>query len=199
MPFRIRYLPTVALLLLFAGQHPAGNKSEPFPYRLVIQIGRGKLAASSAVRENLRRELTTAVEQAGCFRSVHSTAPDPPQADDLLLRLTVVDYEEETEFRFSIAQSNAPDLDRDRLTTVDVRADLAVEVLTLPEGLPVRSRRFVQRNSWTPQVGEDPREAVRRTMVAAVVRTTRLFVCKGALKKWAKQLERARASAAAPR
>ena len=199
MPFRIRYLPPLALLLLFTGQPPAGNKAEPFPYRLVIEIGRGVLAGSSAVREDLGRELTTAVEKAGCFRSVHSTAPDPPQADDLLLRLTVLDYEEETEFRFSIAQSNAPDLDRDRLTTVDIRANLAVEVLTLREGLRVRSRRFAQHNSWTPGLGEDPREQARKMMVAAVVRATRSLVCKGTPKKWAKQLENARANAATPR
>ena len=199
MPFRIRYLPPVALLLLFAGQHLAGNKSEPLPYRLVIEIGQGQLAGSSAVREHLGRELTTAVEQAGCFRSVHGTAPDPPQADDLLLRLTVVDYEEETDFGFSIAGSNVPGLERDRLTTVNVRADLAAEVLTLRGGLPVRSRRFAQHNSWTPRLGEDPREQARQMMVAAVVRATRSFVCKGSSNKWAKQLESARASAATPR
>ncbi len=193
MPFRIRYLPPFALLLLFTGQPPAGNKSEPFPYRLVIEIGRGVLAGSSAVREDLGRELTTAVEKAGCFRSVHSTAPDPPQADDLLLRLTVLDYEEETEFRFSIAQSNAPDLDRDRLTTVDIRADLAVEVLTLTEGLPVRSRRFASHNSWTPRLGEDPREEARERLIADVVRSARAFACKGNSNKWAKQLESVRA------
>ncbi len=195
MSFRIRYLPTVALILLFAGQHASGRKSEPLPYRLVIEIGEGKLAASAAVREYLGRELTAAVEQAGCFRSVHRTAPDPPQADDLLLRLTVVDFEDKTEYRFSIAQSMEPDLDRAGLTTVDIRADLTVEVLTLKEGRLVRSRRFAQRNSWTPQAGEDPREKARELMVTAVVRTTRLFVCKGTPNKWAKQLE----SAAPPR
>ena len=151
------------------------------------------------MREYLGRELIAAVELAGCFRSVHSTAPDPAQADDLLLRLTVVDYEEETEYRFSIAQRNEPNLDRDRLTTAEIRAKLAVEVLTLTEGLPVRSRRFAQRSSWTPRLGEDPREQVRSMMVAAVVRDTRSFVCKGSSSKWAKQLERARASAAARR
>ena len=197
--FRCRYLPPVALLLLFTGQHSAGNKSEPLPYRLVIQIGQGKLAVSSAVREYLSRELATAVAEAGCFRSVHRTAPDPPQADDLLLRLTLVRYKEETEFRFSIAESHEPDFDRDRLTTVTIRADLAVEVLTRAAGLLVRSRRFAQRNSWTPQSGEDPREAARNLVVEGVVRTTRLFVCKGASNKWAKQLERARVSTAAPR
>ena len=137
--------------------------------------------------------------QAGCFRSVHSKVPDPQQADDLLLRLTVVDYGEETDFRFSLAQSNAPDLDRDRLTTVALRAELAAEVFTLREGLSVRSRRFAQRNSWTPHAGEDPREQVRRMMVAGVVRTTRSFVCKGTAKKWAKQLQTARTGAATPR
>ena len=193
---QLRYLPTVALLLLFAGQHPAGNKSEPLPYRLVIEIGRGKLAVSSAVREDLGRELTTAIEEAGCFRSVHRKAPDPPQADDLLLRLTVVNYEEETEYRFSIAQSNAPDLDRDRLTTIELRANLAVELLTLTERLPLRARRFGQHSSWTPRRGEDPREVARELIVAGVVRATRSFVCKGSSSKWAKRLESARANAA---
>jgi len=199
MPLRFRYLSPVVLLLLFAGQHPAGSKSEPLPYRLVIEIGQGKLVVSSAVRDNLSRELATAVEEADCFRAVYRTAPDPPQADDLVLRLTVVDYQEETDFRFSIAESNEPDLDRDQLTTVDVRADVAVEVLTRAEGLLVRSRRFRQRNSWTPQVGGDPREESRRMLVEGVVQTTRLFVCKGSSSKWAKQLEQARAGAATPR
>jgi len=192
MPFRIRYLPTIALLLLFAGPNPAAKKSEPFPYRLVIEIGQGKLVASSTVREYLHRELTAAVERAGCFRSVHDTAPDPPRADDLVLRLTVVDFEDQTNHQFSIAQTvDEQGLDRERLTTVSLRAELAVEVLTLTEGRLVRSRRFAQRNSWTPQAGEDPREMAREMMVAAVVRTTRLFVCKGSANKWAKQLESA--------
>ncbi len=193
MPFRIRYLPTVALLLLFAGPYSAGKKSGPLPYRLVIEIGQGKLAGSSSVRERVGRELTNAVEQAGCFRSVHLTAPVTPQADDLLLRLTVVDYGEETDYQFSLSQTNDPNLQQERLTTVEARAELAVEVLTLREGLSLRSRRFASHSSWTPRLGEDPREEARERLIADVVRSARAFACKGNSNKWAKQLESVRA------
>ncbi len=197
MPFPNRYFPAVALLLLLAGPVAAGGKSSgPLPYRLVIEIGQGKLAGSAAVREELRRELTTAFEEAGCFQSVHATAPSPPRADDLLLRLTVVDYEEETDFRFSIAQANSLELDRHRLTTIELRANLAVELFTVTDGLPLRARRFARHSSWTPRPGEDPREQARRVIIAGIVRVTRSFACKGSSSKWAKQLESARSNAA---
>ena len=137
-----------------------------------------------------------AIDSAGCFLSVHAAPPEPPGADDLLLRLTVVDYEEETDFRFSLSQTNDPNLDRERRTTLAVRVDLAAEVLTLAQGQPVRVRRFSQHSSWTPRPGEDPREIVRERIVAEVVRNTRSFVCKGSPSKWVKQLESARGNAA---
>ena len=196
MPLRTPFLTCTVLLLLFPAPLPAGKSSTPFPYRLVVEIGRGKFGGSSVVRENLKRELVGAIDHAGCFLSVHGEAPDPPAADDLLLRLTVVDYEEETDFRFSLSQTNDPNLDRERRTTLAVRVDLAAEVLTLGHDQPVRARRFSQYSAWTPRPGEDPREIVRERIVAEVVRNTRSFVCKGSPSKWAKQLESARGNAA---
>ena len=86
MPTRLRTLLSAALLLLLAAPAIAGNKPEPLPYDLVIEVGYGRRPVSSGMLEKLRLALSRAVESAGCFRSVQRDAPESPGADDLVLR-----------------------------------------------------------------------------------------------------------------
>lgn len=198
MPTRLRTLLSAALLLLLAAPAIAGNKPEPLPYDLVIEVGYGRRPVSSGMLEELQLALIRAVESAGCFRSVRRDAPESPGADDLVLRLTVENYEDETEFRYSINETPLPGEDRRKLTTVVLLADLSMVLLTLREEIPVRTQRFSQRSSWTPHQFEDAREYAKGRMVREVVRKARSLACKGSPGKWAKQLAAARAAAGEP-
>lgn len=191
-----RYAGAFALMMLCLAADKAAARDAPLPYRLFVSVEWGQPAGPESFRAELERELLMEFTAANCFRAVDAHAPATPGADDLKLRVTVHDYDEEIEFEFAVAQRATPGVDLDRLSVARIRADFHAELRTAAEDAAVREKRFRQLSSWRPVYHEDPREEAQRRMVEAVARATRKFLCKGSAGRWSKELDKARAAPA---
>lgn len=186
----------LALAMLCTASDTRAGKSEPLPYRMRVVVEWGQPVGPESIRAELEHEIVAEISLAHCFRAVHTAAPASPGPDDLQLRVTVHDYDEEIDFEFSVGDRADPGANLDRLMVARLQGDFRAEVSTVLEEATVREDRFRQQSSWRPVYREDPREEAQRLLVEAVARATRKFVCKGSAGRWSKQLDSARAALA---
>ncbi len=189
-----RVAAIILALALICGPAQSG-KHERVDFRITVNVEFGQPEGPSGLRDDLRHELVHELLVAKCFREVVGQPPETAGPDDLLLHLTLDDYEERVELDFALSQTTSPDLERDKLSTAYVEALLTAEVRTIADDLSVRTKRFLQRSSWRPRLHEDPRDAARLEFIESVVRAMRKLVCKGDTEKWAKQVNLAREAA----
>jgi len=75
-----------------------------------------------------------------------------------------------------------------------VEFDVQLELSTLPDELPLRSRSLRQTGSYRPQHSENAQEEARRMVIDDFARLATKFACKQTT-KLPQEIERARAAA----
>jgi hypothetical protein len=186
----------LALAVLCAASDTRAGKDGPLPYRVRVVVEWGQPAGPESFRADLEHAIVAEISMAACFRAVRTDPLASPGPDDLQLRVTVHDYDEEIDFEYSVADRANPGVNLDRLMVARLQGDFRAEVSTVLEEATVREDRFRQQSSWRPVYREDPREEAQRLLVESVARATRKFACKGSAGRWSKQLESARATVA---
>jgi len=186
----------IATALLCAALPAAGGKGAA-PYELAVQVVYGERTGSESVREWAEREIAREIAGAGCFEGVSGYRPGEPASAALVLQVIVDDSREKTEYETSMVERddpNRPPTERLRLVA-SLEVWGKVQLLTLPDGLVVRSRSLHVERGYRPVTGEDSEYEVRRLVIEAVGEEVRRWVCKGARKKLPGEIERARAAA----
>jgi len=182
-------LPT---LLLGAGVIWAG-RGDSLPYKLAIEVARSEHSGPEEMRREVEFVLVQTIDERRCFDSADRWGGDA-QAADLLLRIRLIDLEDET--RYDVSQVTRDDprssVETSNLYTVYLTADLLVELLTLPGEAVVRSRQLRIAEAYRPVAHEDARSAVELQMIDEAVDATLQFVCKGSAKKLQREIDRAR-------
>jgi hypothetical protein len=197
--FVLWLIPT-ALVLLGAPPHPTlAGRSGPAPYGLAVQVVYGdETLGAESLREDVERWIFRAIASNGCFASmerVGASSTETPSDSDLLLRIRLTNLDVHESWDVSLAERtspNNPDEEMATRVTATVAFDVEMDVLVLPEWVPMRSREYRHHQTYRPTTGEDPREAVRMLVLEDLARDARSFVCKGA-KKIPREIGRARA------
>jgi hypothetical protein len=169
-------------------------------YGLVVEVTYGEPRGPEGLRDELQFEITSALAAAGRFRAVRAR-PDPaPAADELLLRVVLDGYEEEIVFDASIAERTSPGAPPDVAQRLEarIRADLRLEVRTLPDTALVRHKTVRVQGARRPALDEDPRHEAELELVSEAVRAVRSFAGRGSPARWSAEIERARAGSAGP-
>jgi hypothetical protein len=177
---------------------PAGGQ-EPSDYSLMVQVAYGREVGPESLREQLEREIVRQISDKQCFAAVDNFDPqEQPAQGALLFKLVVQDVEDRTNWEVPLAyreRSGAmPDTKQAQVTRL--KAEIALQLLTLPDFVQVRRDDFATERGYRPQHGEDAKYEVRMIMLEHLAEEGRKFACKGSAKKLAREVERARSRAA---
>jgi hypothetical protein len=139
-----------------------------------------------------------------CYVSAERYAPrkeaegESPATDtsgpDLLFRITLTNLDVHESWDVTLAERTSPDgsgEDMSNRITATVAFDVEMELSLMPEEKRLRRIDFHHNQSYSPTMGEDPREAVRTLVLEDLSRSARGFACKGT-KKLPREIERAR-------
>jgi hypothetical protein len=185
---------TLALsLLVIPYAVPHAGKGDELPYSVAVQVARSEHSGPEEMRREVELVLVQRIAEMQCFREAVRWDGDP-QSADLLLRTRLLDLEDETRYDIEMAQRDDPKAKQEvkRLFTIFLRADILMEVVTLPGEAVVRSRSVAMTESYRPIAFEDPRMQVELQLVDEAVDTVAAFVCKGSAKKLDKEVAQAR-------
>jgi len=177
---------------------PAHAAREPLPYHLALSIDYGGAQGSASWRREIELALLDRLSRNSCFASVSRFDPGDSRDDVLELRLTVLAFSERTTWDVSMATLNAPDAppETGQQRVVELRAELDLELRTVPDQASVRRRELAFSVAHRPMIGEEPRLAARLALVEDAARTIGAWTCKGSAKKLAQAIAKARQDAA---
>jgi hypothetical protein len=189
-------LAVVAVTLLGPWHLAAGaGESIRATRSLAVDIGFGSRPGPETLRERLIDRTVARLAGSPCFTAVGPARAD--SAADLLLLVTLDDFEDKTYHDASISErvspnSNPMDLASRAVATVSAqtRAELRLATAT---GAVVRQRRFLAAESYRPQHVEDPRQEAEERFVEALAADLRAFACKGDARKLARDIDKAAA------
>jgi hypothetical protein len=185
--------------LIGSGSIATAGGKQGSDYPLMVQVAYGREVGPESLREQLEREIVRQISDQQCFAAVDNFDPEeqPPQGA-LLFKLVVQDVDDRTNWEIPLAyreRSGAmPDTKQAQVT--HLKASVALQLLTLPEFIPVRRNDFTSERGYRPQYGEDAKFEVRMLMLEHLAEEGRKFACKGSAKKLAREVERARSRAA---
>jgi len=194
-----------ALVLLSALPATVGvaDKGRPVDLALSFEVIWGdESMGPESLREEVALHALRRLEEARCFASISAVVPpdgesgDP--AADVMLAVTLSRLEIRERWDVSIAERTSPDRapgETDNQVEATVGFDVSMVLRALPEAIPLRTRSWRHEQSYRPQQGEDPREAVRRQVIDDLGRDAAGFACKN-VAKLPTQIARARATAA---
>jgi hypothetical protein len=199
-PWPARLLGATAVLACAFG--PPLAAAEPLPYTLAIHVRYVDAGQSASLREQVERSLQAAVRAEGCYRDVRVVPPSDSAVPDtdLLLRVSLGDVQDETEYDQSLAGFVNPDDPYAKLAyTVTLSTQVIQELLALPSQIEVRRSHFTARGERRPFLpDEDVRGWARDQMVKNLTREVSGSVC-GSRRKLQKKVEEARAAGSASR
>lgn len=190
---RASRLGLLALIVLLYAAPTLGAKDDPFPYVLLVDMDVTN-EVSEVLRQDFEWALVAELEQEGCFREMIVRRPDEASdAGGLLLRVRLVDFEDELRSDLSVAERYSPDTagGGKKLVTSYMAISLSIELRTRPDSVLVRDKKFKVGNTYRPILEEDPRETNRLQTIEQAARATRAWACKGSPKKLAKEIARA--------
>ena len=181
--------------ILPAGLPAAAGRGDIAPFDLGVQVEFADGVGSDDVHRDVRREMVRGLDRARCYRSVRSMAPEG-DADDLLLRVSILSVEDELQHEISMAERNDPNAsgEVEQMKVSRFRIRLQMELLVAEGALPLRFKQHEILGSYRPVRGEDPRIEARRAAIIDVVRISSGFACKGSPKKLARQIEELRSA-----
>ena len=186
---------TLALSLLMTLPPPAlhAGRGDALPYTVAVQVARTEHSGPEEMRREVELVLVQRIDEMRCFQETLRWDGDP-RAADMLLRVRLVDLEDETRYDIEMAERDDPRAKDEvkRMFTIYLRADLSMELLTLPGEAVVRSRQVSITESYRPVAFEDPRMQVERQLIDEAVHTSAGFSCKGSSKKLTKEIQQAR-------
>jgi len=186
---------TVVVLAVAAAGGAAARNEATLPFELGIRVVYGNFSGPESWRETLERHLIDGLLRRRCYREVlRYDESDPPQPPALLLEVRIEGVSEELRFDVGMASLHDPNAPPDvaRQVTARIEADLAYDLLTLPDRSVVRTRSSHLLGAHRPVFNEDPQQEARRRLLEAAVAAGESFACKGSAKKLSKQVERAR-------
>jgi len=198
-------LPTLLLILVALGPPSAAGSPEPAPYKLAVQVVYGDDSlGTESLRDGVERWVFREVASRRCYVSAERYAPrkeaegESPANDtsgpDLLFRITLTNLDVHESWDVTLAERTSPDgagEDMSNRITATVAFDVEMELSLMPEEKRLRRIDFHHNQSYSPTMGEDPREAVRTLVLEDLSRSARGFACKGT-KKLPREIERAR-------
>ena len=189
-----RALAASALLALAT----LARAAAPVPLTLALDVRWGdESMGPESLREEVSRQVLRELDRSRCYAAV--TRGDEPDGKDADVRysVTLSNLEVRESWDVSIAERTSPNQDPSEvqgalLATVDF--DVVLELRTLPDELPLRSRAMRQNGSYRPQRSEDAQEEARRLVIDDLARLATKFACKQTA-KLPKEIEQARAAA----
>jgi hypothetical protein len=200
-PRSIRVALAIAILAALLGTAStalAGGK-QGSDYPLLVQVAYGREVGPESLREQLEREVVRRISDEQCFAAVDNFDPEAdPAQGGLLFRLVVQDVDDRTNWEVPLAyrerSGGMPDATQAQVTML--RAEIVLQLLTLPDFIPVRRNDFTTERGYRPQHEEDAKYEVRLLMLDHLAEEGRKFACKGSAKKLAREIERARSRTA---
>lgn len=186
----------VTALLVLAG---AAAAAAPVPLTLALDVRWGdESMGPESLREEVVRQVLRELDRSGCYASItRGDKPDGKTAD-VLYGVTLSNLEVIERWDMSIAERTSPNQDPSEVQgalLATVEFDVALELTTLPDELPLRSRSLRQNGSYRPLRNEDAQEEARRLVIDDLGRLATKFACKQTA-KLPKEIEQARAGAA---
>jgi hypothetical protein len=189
---RLAVLPLVVLLAA------AARTPSPVGLTLALDVRWGdETMGPESLREEVVRQVLRELDRSDCYASI--TRGDKPGGApaDLRYAVTLSDLEVTEHLDMSIAERTSPNQDPSEVQSAllaTVEFDVQLELSTLPDELPLRSRSLRQTGSYRPQHSENAQEEARRMVIDDFARLATKFACKQTT-KLPQEIERARAAA----
>ena len=184
----------VSALLVGSIAIAAGPASAP--YDVLVSFDFATASGDVGFREELELQLLSELRRSGCFRTVdvetgHDETAVPQER--LGLRVTVIEVFEETTYDVSTAQradpNGGPGLELAH--TARFRARIEASLEHPASGRSLRSKRIGTSGAHRPMSQyDDARHMARREALLEMVRQTRIFACKGGVKRLNRELAR---------
>ncbi len=179
------------LLSLALGCHLAyAGETAPTSYSLAVGIAFGSTTGPERLCERVTDSVVALLQASPCFSAVEPARAGEPR--DLLLRVTLDDFEDAVHHEASIGETVAPNanpVDMASRVVATVSALARVELrLGTAEGALVRHKRFLAAESYRPRYLEEPHQAAEDLWVEALAGDLRAFACKGGATKLAKEI-----------
>jgi len=158
--------------------------ADPLPYSLAVQVHYADPAEAgpAILLEELEIAIIDTLRAQRCFQVLPPMpdARDSSSKRDLVLEVTLSSVLDETRSELSLADRAAPGGSGRELMGVAVfSVDVEAEVLVMPMGVGVRSKRFHLEAQHQPRMsGEDSREEARRAVELQVARKVASMACK---------------------
>jgi hypothetical protein len=171
--------------------------ADALPYRAGLQVVWADQRGPEVLRAEIERLTLEEMARNGCFAEVFALQPGQDARGEVLLRLSLYDLLEETEYDTSLYDRVAPDAppDTQRQLTAVLSYRVRTEILALPGEVPARVSRFRTEIRWRPRfAGEDARLTAREKAVEETARNARGVACRGSLSRLGRRIEAALAS-----
>jgi len=196
--------PTVGGLILLTVLAASGSATasdvDTLPYTLSIQLEYGEIAGPASLLDEVLRLTHHHIESKSWFEDARALEDDATPDSDLLLRVRMDDYREETVYETSMAQRHDAD-DPTAKQRYQVTFDVVVRMwlIHVRGGEVIRTKRFRVRFSRAPEfVGEDLENTIRAEAVREIASGIRRVTSKGNLGKLGRKIESLRASPPRP-
>jgi len=186
----------ILLTVLAASGTATAGDPDTLPYTLAIQLEYGEIAGPASLLDEVLRLTHHHIESKEWFEDVRALEGDSTPDSDLLLRVRMDDYREETVYETSMAQRHDED-DPTAKQRYQVIFDVVVRMwlIHVPGGEVVRTKRFRVQFSRAPEFfGEDLEDAIRAEAVREIASGIRRVTSKGNLEKLGRKIESLRAS-----
>ena len=181
------------------GGATAAESQPPLPYTLAVQVEYGVPKGPDSLLDEIRQRVVHDLAPRDLFVDIVEWEHDDRAPANLLLRIKLDDLRRETHYDRSMAERRElTDPLSEQEYTVEFEVIIDVDLLLLPEGVPVRSTRFREAGARRPRyLGEDVEAALREEAVRDLVRSIRRSVFKGSPAKLDRKIDKVRQEAAA--
>ena len=186
----------ILLTVLAASGTATAGDPDTLPYTLAIQLEYGEIAGPASLLDEVLRLTHHHIESKEWFEDVRALEGDSTPDSDLLLRVRMDDYREETVYETSMAQRHDED-DPKAKQRYQVIFDVVVRMwlIHVPGGEVVRTKRFRVQFSRAPEFfGEDLEDSIRAEAVREIASGIRRVTSKCNLEKLGRKIESLRAS-----